>query len=139
MTNPESAEPEKAKIFNWKVVLAILFVLFLIGQFSGGTKSSDSDNSSSSSSSSSSTAQKADVGTRMACEHWRINLRNASVETREQQVANAQKVNRYASVSENPDIVNNARTMTEAFLAQDGEAYLAAGTAFGNACTAAGQ
>lgn len=136
MTNAESNEPEKAKIFNWKVVLGILFVLFLIGQFSGGTKSNDSG---SSSSSSTTTAQKADVGTRMACEHWRINLRNAAVETREQQVANAQKVNRYASVSENPDIVSAARAMTEAFLVQDGEAYLAAGTAFGNACTAAGQ
>jgi hypothetical protein len=135
MTTPEEVEPEKKKILSWKVVLGIVVILVLIGQFSGGTKSNDSSNSSTTSSS----TQRVDSGTHMACEHWRINLRNASVETRAQQVENAQKVNRYASVSSIPEIVSNARAMTEAFLIEDGEAYLKYATAFGSACEAVGE
>jgi hypothetical protein len=135
MTTPEEVEPEKKKILSWKVVLGIVVILVLIGQFSGGTKSNDSSNSSTTSSS----TQRVDSGTHMACEHWRINLQNASVETRAQQVANAQKVNRYASVSSIPEIVSNARAMTEAFLIEDGESYLKYATAFGSACEAVGE
>jgi hypothetical protein len=135
MTTPEEVEPEKKKILSWKVVLGIVVILVLIGQFSGGTKSNDSSNSSTTSSS----TQRVDSGTHMACEHWRINLQNASVETRAQQVANAQKVNRYASVSSIPEIVSNARAMTEAFLIEDGESYLTYATAFGSACEAVGE
>lgn len=134
MTNPEEIEPSKQRIFSWKVVLGVIVILVLIGQFSGGTKSNDSASSTSTTS-----TKSADVGTHMACEHWRINLANASVETRAQQVANAQQVNRYASVSSNPEIVSNARAMTEAFLLQDGEAYLKYATAFGSACEAVGE
>ena len=135
MTNPEEVEPEKKKILSWKVVLGIVVILVLIGQFSGGTKSNDSSNSSKTSTSS----QRVDSGTHMACEHWRINLQNALVETRAQQVANAQKVYQYARVSTIPEIVSNARLMTEAFLIEDGEAYLTYATAFGSACEAVGE
>jgi hypothetical protein len=75
----------------------------------------------------------------MACEHWRINLANASVETLDEQIKHAQEVNKYASVSTNPEIVSNARAMTEAYINQDSEAYLTYATAFGNLCTAAGE
>ena len=74
----------------------------------------------------------------MACEHWRTNLSNYSIETREQQVEGMQKVNKYASVSSMPGIASNARLMTEAFLIQDADAYGIYGTAFGEACIAAG-
>lgn len=133
MTTPEAVEPEKKKILSWKVVLGIVVILVMIGQFSGGRKSNDSTTTSTTS------TKRVDSGTHMACEHWRINLQNASVETRAQQVENAQKVNRYASVSSIPEIVSNARAMTEAFLIEDGEAYLKYATAFGSACEAVGE
>jgi hypothetical protein len=136
MTTPEEVEPAKKGIATWKLVLGSLLFLAVIGVFSGGSNSSDSSNSTTSTSSSS---ERVDSGTHMACEHWRINLRNASVETRAQQVENAQKVNRYASVSSIPEIVSNARAMTEAFLIEDGEAYLKYATAFGSACEAVGE
>jgi len=136
MTTPGEVETEKKRILSWKVILGIVVILILIGQFSGGTKSKDLNSSPTTSTSS---TQRVDSGTHMACEHWRINLRNASVETRAQQVENAQKVNRYASVSSIPEIVSNARAMTEAFLIEDGEAYLKYATAFGSACEAVGE
>lgn len=107
----------------------------VLGIFSNNSDLGDSGYTSGSSAS---TDERADLGTRMACERWRENLANASVETREQQIAGAQKVNEYARISTNPEIVSNARSMTEAFLVQDSEAYFAFGTAFGNACTADG-
>jgi hypothetical protein len=136
MTSPEAVEPVKKGIAKWKFILGGFLLLMIIGFFSGGSDSSDSN---SSTPSAATTSQKADLGTRMACEHWRINLRNAAVETLEQQVTHAQKVNEYASISTIPEIVSNARLMTEAFITQDSEAYLTYGTAFGNACSAAGQ
>ena len=135
MTDPEEVKPENQKVLSWKVVLGVVVSLVLIGQFSGGTNSNDSSNSSTTSPS----TQRVDSGTHMACEHWRINLQNASVETRAQQVENAQKVNRYASVSTIPEIMSNARAMTEAFLIEDGESYLKYATAFGSACEAVGE
>jgi len=75
----------------------------------------------------------------MACEHWQINLHNASVETLAQQIAGAQKVNQYASVSTNATIVEYGRKMAEDMINQDSEAYLADGTVFGTACQSAGQ
>ena len=113
-----------------KLVLSVSIILLLTG--CGST-------SSTSSSSSVADKPRVDSGTHMACEHWRINLSNASVETLDQQIAGAQKVNYYASVSDIPEIVSNARAMTEAFINQDSEAYLQYATAFGNACQAVGE
>jgi hypothetical protein len=138
VTTPEDATPKKASLFSWKVILGILLILVIIGQFTGGTKSNNSSSSTTSTSSSSST-QKADTGTHMACEHWRINLANASVETLSEQIKHAQEVNKYASVSSNPEIVSTARSMTEAYINQDSQAYLTYATAFGNLCKAAGE
>lgn len=136
MTTPEEVEPAKKGIATWKLVLGSLLFLAAIGVFSSGSNSSDS---SSSTTSTSSSTQRVDSGTHMACEHWRINLANMPVETRAQQVENAQKVNRYASVSSIPEIVSNAWAMTKAFLIEDGESYLTYATAFGTACEAVGE
>jgi hypothetical protein len=113
-----------------KRFLSVSFILLLTG--CGST-------SFTSSSSTVADKPRVDSATHMACEHWRINLSNASVETLDQQIAGAQKVNYYASVSEIPEIVSNARAMTEAFINQDSEAYLQYATAFGNACQAVGE
>lgn len=138
MTTPEAIEPKKQRLITWKVALGILFILALIvSQFTGSKSGSTS--SSSSATTSSSSGQRADSGTHMACEHWRINLSNYSVETLAEQTKGAQQVNKYASVSTIPAIVSNARLMTEAFLQQDSESYNTYATAFGEACVAAGE
>ena len=133
MTTPERFEPKKNGLFTWKSILGILFIVYLVIYFAGGTKSSDSTTSTTT------TSQSADLGTRMACEHWQTNLHNASVETMAQQIAGAQKVNQYASISTNPTIVEYGRKMAEDMINQDSEAYLADGTIFGTACQSAGQ
>jgi hypothetical protein len=138
MTTPEEFEPKKQRLITWKVALGFLFVLvLLVSQFTGSKSGTSS--ASSSSSSASSSGQRADTGTHMACEHWRINLSNYSVETLAEQTKGAQQVNKYASVSTIPAIVSNARLMTEAFLQQDAESYNTYATAFGEACIAAGE
>lgn len=130
----------KKRFKTWQIVALVLIVLGVIGAVSGGNSSETKSTSSSGSSGSSATATvEADLGTRMACKHWRINLANASIETREQQVANAQKVNKYASISTNPAIVSSARAMTVAFLNMDSDLYLSYATTFGNTCVAMGQ
>ena len=134
MTTPENAKP-KRKLKKWQITLLVILVLYVIGSLSGNNSSSNS----SSTSTTTASAPKVDVGTRMACEHWRINLSNASVETTEQQIAGAQKVWKYASVSTNPEIVSSAKAMTEAMINQDSAAYLEYGSAFGSACVAVGQ
>lgn len=133
MTTPENPIPKK-NIKKWQIAVIVVFVLFIIGQFTG-SKSTPTP----SSPTTTTKVQRADTGTHMACEHWRINLSNSTVETLEQQIAGAQKVNYYASVSTNPVIVSNAKAMTEAFIQQDSEAYLKYATAFGSACVAAGE
>jgi hypothetical protein len=132
MSTPENI-PSKPRFPKWQIVIIIIVVLGIFNAFTGGSKGTSSPSSSSSSS------QRVDSGTHMACEHWRINLGNASVETLDEQIKNAQQVNKYASVSTIPEIVSNARAMTEAFLKQDSEAYLTYGTAFGSACQAVGE
>ncbi len=132
MTTPENAKP-KRKLKRWQITLLVILVLYVIGSV-GGNKSSTN-----SSSTTTASAPKADTGTHMACEHWRINLSNASVETTAQQIAGAQKVNQYASVSTNPTIVEYGRKMTEDMLNGDAQAYLADGTIFGTACQQAGE
>ena len=134
MTTPENAKP-KRKLKAWQITLLVILVLYIIGNLSGTNSSTNS----SSTSTTTASAPKVDVGTRMACEHWRINLSNASVETPEQQIAGAQKVWKYASVSTNPEIVSSAKAMTEAMINQDSAAYLEYGSAFGSACVAVGQ
>jgi len=129
-------EPARKPLFTWKIILGILSVVVLIGYFSGGFSGKGSGNSPSTTSGS---TQKADAGTHMACEHWRINLSNYSVETLAQQIAGAQKVNSYARVSTNSKIVEFGRKMAEDMINQDAEAYLADGTAFANACQSAGE
>jgi len=133
MSTPENAKP-KPKLKRWQIFLLVILVLFVIGSLSGNKSSTTS-----SSTSTTASAPKADTGTHMACEHWRINLSNASVETTAQQIAGAQKVWKYASVSTIPEIVSNAKGMTEAMINQDSQAYLTYGTAFGNACQLAGE
>ena len=135
MENPDLVNP-KWRPKTWQIVVLSILLAGAVGMI---VDSGSTDTKSNSSSSSSSATATADLGTRMACEHWRINLANASVETREQQVANAQKVNKYASISTNPAIVSSARAMTEAFLNMDSELYLSYATTFGNACVAMGQ
>ena len=136
MTTPENTQP-KPKLsrfqFTSLLVLAVL-ALMIIGSFTDNNSSTTS-----SSTSSTASAPDSDVGTRMACKHWRINLSNASVETTAQQIEGAQKVWKYASVSTNSEIVSSAKGMTEAMISQDSEAYLLYGTAFGTACQQAGQ
>jgi hypothetical protein len=139
MSTPENEIPKKQKLLTWKVILGFFVILIILGLFAGGTKSNDATPSDTSTNSTPAATKSADVGTHMACEHWRINLSNASVETTAQQIAGAQKVNEYASVSEIPEIVSSARSMTEALINQDAEAYLKYGTAFGTACQAAGE
>lgn len=134
MTTPENPHP-KRKLSRLQFTILVILALMLIGSLSSGNEKSSSGTSTSSSVSS----QNSDVGTRMACKHWRINLSNASVETIDQKIEGAQKVWKYASVSTIPEIVSSARGMTEAMINQDAEAYLSYGTAFGNACNAAGQ
>ena len=131
MTTPENSKP-KLKLKRWHIVVGIL-VLMLIGSLSGNKSSTNS------SSTTTASAPKVDTGTYMACEHWRINLSNASVETTAQQIAGAQQVWKYASVSEIPAIVSNAKAMTEAMITQDAQGYLKYASAFGDACIAAGQ
>ena len=126
MTTPENAHPKRKLKFSHIVIIAF-FILVVVAMNSGGSSSTTAS------------APKVDVGTSMACEHWRINLSNASVETTAQQIAGAQKVWGYAKVSEIPEIVSNAKAMTEAMISQDSQAYLKYATAFGNACVAAGQ
>ena len=130
MTTPEGATP-KVKLKKWQIVVLILVALAVIGSLSGG--------SSSTSSSSTSSTPKADIGTEMACSHWRSNLAEASTQTAEQQIAGAQQVYKYSRTSENPTIVEYGKKMAEDMVAGDAQAYLADGTAFGNACIAAGQ
>ena len=134
MTTPENAKP-KRKLSRLQFTLLVILFLIVIGSLSGGNETSTNNSSTSSTAS----APDSDVGTRMACKHWRINLSNASVETTDQQIAGAQKVWKYASVSTNSEIVSSAKGMTEAMINQDSEAYLAYGTAFGTACQQAGQ
>jgi hypothetical protein len=133
MTTSENSKP-KRKLKKWQIVSLVIIILFVIGSI-GGNKSSSNNSSNSTTAS----APKADTGTHMACEHWRINLSNSSVETTVQQIAGAQKVWKYASVSEIPEIVTNAKAMTEAMINQDAQAYLTYATAFGNACVAVGE
>jgi hypothetical protein len=135
MTTPENT-PTPKRPAKWQWVLMALLALVVIGQLFGGNSKTTSTSSTTTSTSS---IQKADTGTHMACEHWRINLANASVETLAEQIKHAQEVNKYASVSSNPEIVSNARSMTEAYINQDSEAYLTYATAFGNLCKAAGE
>jgi hypothetical protein len=132
MTTPENGKP-KRKLKFWQIVVLTFFILFVIAMNSGGTSSNNS------SSTTTASAPRVDSGTHMACEHWRINLSNASVETTAQQIAGAQKVWKYASVSEIPEIVTNAKAMTAAMINQDSQAYLTYATAFGNACVAVGE
>lgn len=132
MTTPENGKP-KRKLKKWQITLIVIFVLLVIAMNSGGTSSNNS------SSTTTASAPRVDGGTQMACEHWRINLSNASVETTAQQIAGAQKVWKYASVSEIPEIVTYAKAMTEAMINQDSQAYLKYATAFGNACVAVGE
>ena len=131
MTTNENGKP-KRKLKRWQFTLLIILALLVIGSI-GGNESSTNGSSSTTAS-----APKADLGTRAACERWRENLSNASVETRAQQIEGAQKVNREASISTNPTIVEYGRKMTEAMLDNDAEAYLAYGTIFGQACITAG-
>lgn len=133
MTTPENSKP-KRKLKKWQITLIVIFALFVIGSIGGGNSSSNN-----SSTTTTASAPRVDSGTHMACEHWRINLSNASVETTAQQIAGAQKVWKYASVSEIPEIVINAKAMTAAMISQDSEAYMKYGTAFGNACVAVGE
>jgi hypothetical protein len=76
----------------------------------------------------------ADTGARMACEDWKINLNNSSIETVDQQIAGAQLVNKYASTSEIWTIREYAKKMVEDMLSQDYESYLANATIFGKEC-----
>jgi hypothetical protein len=131
MTTPENAKP-KRKLKRWQITLLVVLALLVLGRI-GGNKTAITTTTNTAS------APKVDSGTYMACEHWRINLSNASVETTAQQIAGAQKVWGYAKVSEIPEIVSNAKAMTEAMISQDSQAYLKYATAFGNACVAAGQ
>lgn len=133
MTTPENAKP-KRKIKRWQIILIASILIYMVGN---AVSKNASFNTSSSTTSAS--APKVDSGTHMACEHWRINLSNASVETTAQQIAGAQKVWKYASVSEIPEIVTNAKAMTAAMINQDSQAYLTYATAFGNACVAVGE
>jgi flagellar basal body-associated protein FliL len=127
MTTPENAHPKRKLKFSHIVIIA-LFILVVVAMNSGGSSTTTT-----------ASAPKVDSGTHMACEHWRINLSNASVETTDQQIAGAQKVWKYASVSEIPEIVTNAKAMTAAMINQDSQAYLKYATAFGNACVAVGE
>jgi len=133
MTTNENAKP-KRKLKRWQKILIASILIYMIGAQVANNSSTNS-----SSTSTTASAPKADTGTHMACEHWRINLSNASVETTAQQIAGAQKVNLYASVSTNPTIVEYGRKMTEDMLNGDAQAYLADGTIFGTACQQAGE
>ena len=135
MSTPENT-PFQKRFKKWQWVLMIFVVLAVLGQLFGSNSNTASTSSTTTTTSS---VQRADTGTHMACEHWRINLANASVETLAEQIKHAQEVNKYASVSSNPEIVSNARSMTEAYINQDSEAYLTYATASGNLCRAAGE
>jgi hypothetical protein len=113
---------------NKKLLASVFLTIALTGCSSG-----------SSSSSSAPSKPAVDVGTHMACEHWRLNLHDADVMTDAQIIAGAQKVNDYASVSEISAIVTNAHAMTVALLNRDTQGYLKYGSAFGDACTAVGE
>jgi hypothetical protein len=132
MTTPEGIKP-KRKLKKWQITLLVILVLYVVGSFS----SSNSNNSTGYTSTA--TATKTDSATHLACEHWRNDLANASIQTPEEQRANAKKVNQYASVSKNPMIVQFGRQMLEAMTSGDAQAYLAAGTGFGIECQQVGE
>jgi len=131
MTANENIKP-KRKLKKWQITIIVIFVLYVIGSFVGNSNSSNGY-------SSSATATKADSATHLACEHWRNDLANASIQTPQEQRANAKKVYEYSSVSQNPMIVKFGREMLEAMTSGDAQAYLAAGTGFGVTCQQVGE
>jgi hypothetical protein len=133
MTSNENSKPKRKSLKRWQIILLIIFVLFLIGSFSGGKPNSIDGPSPTTIS-----EPKDDLGAKVACRKWRENLSNASVQTYGQQVAGAQDVNEAASISNIPEIVSYGKLMTEAMINQDAEAYFEYGTAFGTACQQAG-
>ena len=140
MTNPEDAAPKRNKLLNWKVILGILLILVIIGQFSGGTKSNKSSSSTTSTSASSS-SKSVDIMTKKSCRDWYevISEGAKGIQTDAELRVGMQKVYDVARYSEDLDIADAATRQLAAVTAGDTSAFETAATDFGNACKAHGQ
>jgi len=140
MTTPEEIEPEKKKILSWKVVLGVVVILILIGQFTGGSESSDTQKSKSPQVNATE-APAVDIFTQRACRKFReFALEGGKgiltiAEMREKFRVSYEA----AQFSEIPEIVNSATRTLAALTTGDVEAFSEATKEMADACLAAGR
>jgi hypothetical protein len=139
MTQNESAQPKK-KPKIWQIVIVALLALLVIGQFTGGSDSTESQNSGSPQVT---TAEEpsVDIFTKRACRKFREFAAEGGKgvltipEMREQFRVSYEA----AQFSEIPAIVSSATRTMAALTSEDVEEFSSASMALGEACLAAGQ